>query len=234
MGEQRIAGAKRVLVVGAGGLGCPVALALAHAGVPLSIVDDDVVELSNLQRQVLHVTERVGCKKTQSARAGLLALVPGADIQLVDARLGADHTTTELLERHAVVVDGTDAIETKFLLGDLAVAAGVPLVHGGVIRFEGHVLVVMPGGPCFRCLFEAPPSEQAPTCADAGVLGAMCGWVGGRMAARVLDVLSGRGHAHAGRLTVLDGLGDREREVVFRARPGCTACAPASQARTAS
>ncbi len=214
-----------MLVVGAGGLGCPVALALAHAGVPLTIVDDDVVELSNLQRQVLHVTERVGRAKTASARAGLESLVPGAEVRAVQARLGAGNWA-DLVAGHAVVVDGTNAIETKFLLSDLAVAAGVPLVHGGVLRFDGHVLVVVPGGPCFRCLFEAPPDDEAPTCADAGVLGAMCGWVGGRMATRVLDVLAGRGLAHAGRLLVLDGLRDREREVVFRARPDCPACSP--------
>ncbi len=215
----------RVLVVGAGGLGCPVALALAHAGVALTIVDDDVVELSNLQRQVLYVTERVGSAKTASARAGLCALVPGADVAVVQARLDA-RNWAELVAGHAVVVDGTDAIETKFLLGDLAVAAHVPLVHGGVLRFDGHVLVVVPGGPCFRCLFEAPPDDEAPTCADAGVLGAMCGWVGGRMAARVLDVLAGHGDQHAGRLTVLDGLRDCERDVVFRARADCPACSP--------
>jgi adenylyltransferase/sulfurtransferase len=217
--------AGRVLVVGAGGLGCPAALALAWAGVPMTICDDDRVDLSNLQRQVLHTTARVGAAKVESAITGLGELAGDVDCRALEVRLDATNAAG-IIAGHALVIDGTDSVEAKFLLSDVAVATGVPLVHGGVVRFVGQVLVVVPGGPCYRCLFESPPDEEAQSCGDAGVLGAMAGVIGGLQAERALDVLGGRAADWAGRLTIVDGLLDTTREVVFRRRLDCPACAP--------
>ena len=206
----------RVLVVGAGGLGSPVALALSAAGVPLTLVDDDVVSRSNLQRQLLFSDADVGRKKATAAAARLA----GADVRAVDARLAAAH-----LPGHALVVDGTDNLPTRFLANDLAVAAGIPLVHGGVLGFRGQVLVAVPGqGACYRCLFEAePPEGSVPSCSEAGVLGAVCGVVGGVMARAALALLRGD-RADAGTLTVYEALPGKLRTVRIARDPKCAAC----------
>jgi adenylyltransferase/sulfurtransferase len=213
----------RVLVVGMGGLGCPVTLALAQAGVGLlSLVDPDRVELSNLHRQPWHRDADIGRLKVDSAAEKLRAAFPRLQVETQAVRMGPENVLS-LLAGHDVVVDGTDGVETKFLLNDAAVRAGVPLVHGGVVRHEGLVLVVSPGGPCLRCLFEEMPGEDAlPTCARAGVLGAAAGWVGGLQAAAAERLL--RGEPLTGAMWRVDARSGRARRVSLRARPDCPCC----------
>jgi adenylyltransferase/sulfurtransferase len=220
-----------VLVVGAGGLGCPVTLALARAGVRrLTVLDPDVVDLTNLHRQLWHRTADVGRPKVESLARGLAQAFPGVRVDARQERL-VPEAADALFASHALVVDGTDGIETKFALADAAVRTGVPLVYGGVLRWGGQVMAVRPGGPCLRCLFEEPPPpELAPTCASAGVFGALAGWVGGLQAAVAHALLSGRGGGEApGRavLHVLEGQALRWRRVEVRRRGDCEACAGA-------
>lgn len=213
----------RVLVVGAGGLGCPVSLALAQAGVgQLTLVDPDSVELSNLHRQLWHRDADVGLPKVHSAARKLRAAFPALKVEAHLLRLGPENAAS-LLAGHDAVVDGTDGVSTKFLLNDLALAAGIPLLHGGVVRHEGLVLPVVVGGPCLRCLFEEQPGEDAlPTCARAGVLGAAAGMVGGLQAQVLLQLLSGE--PVAGMLWRVDARSGQVRRVVLRARRGCPSC----------
>jgi adenylyltransferase/sulfurtransferase len=180
----------RVLVVGAGGLGCPATLALARAGVRhLTVVDPDVVELSNLHRQLWHRDEDLGRPKVESLARRLTAAFPEVRVEALQQRVTTANAEA-LFARHDVVIDGTDGVVTKFELSDSAVRAAVPLIHGGVLRWSGLAMIVAPGGPCLRCLFETPPSpDDAPTCASAGVLGAVAGWVGAQQVALCLEVL---------------------------------------------
>jgi molybdopterin-synthase adenylyltransferase len=229
-----------ILVVGAGGLGCPVTLALARAGVRrLTVVDPDEVDLTNLHRQLWHRTPDVGRPKVASLAERLRAAFPGVEVDARPLRVTPE-TADALFAEHALVVDGTDGIETKFALGDAAVRTGVPLVYGGVLRWSGQVMAVVPGGPCLRCLFEEPPpADQAPTCASAGVMGAMAGWVGGVQAQVALRVLeaprpveggAAEGRAGDGRATlhVMDGRALRWRRVEVRRRADCS-CASGSE-----
>lgn len=221
-------GGARVLVVGAGGLGCPVALALARAGVRhLTVADPDVVDLTNLHRQLWHRTPDVGRPKVASLSEGLAAAFPGLALDARQERV-EPATADALFRAHALVVDGTDGIDTKFALADAAVRTGVPLVYGGVLRWSGQVMAVVPGGPCLRCLFEEPPPpELAPTCASAGVVGALAGWVGALQADVALGLLSGLPRT-PGRevLHVLDGSALRWRRVEVRRRADCGCRAP--------
>jgi adenylyltransferase/sulfurtransferase len=211
---------QRVLIVGAGGLGCPASLALARAGVPhLELMDGDVVDLTNLHRQPWHHLADVGRPKVESAAEKLRRAFPGLSVSAHARRL----TAAEALERFRavdLVVDGTDGVETKFLLSDAAVLSGTPLVYGGVLRFEGLAMRIERGGPCLRCLFEAPP-DDVPTCAQAGVLGAMAGLVGGLQAQLALEPLAAPGVAP---LHVVDGHAFSFRVVRVRRRPDCAAC----------
>src|SRR5579884_2714931 len=169
--------ASKVLLIGAGGLGAPAALYLAAAGVgTIGIVDFDVVDLSNLQRQVIHTTDRVGEKKTESARKAITALNPDVTVVLHDEVLGPDNVA-RIIDGYDVVIDGTDTFETRYVLNDAAVAAGIPVVHASVFRFEGQLTVFKPQeGPCYRCLYPTPPPpELAPGCSVAGVLGVVPG-----------------------------------------------------------
>lgn len=172
---------KRILVVGAGGLGCPAALALAQAGVEhLTLVDPDRVEESNLHRQLLHHPADVGRLKVESARERLSRQFPRLTVEAVPARVDAA-VAGQLFPRADVVIDATDGVETKFTLSDAAVRCGVPLVYAGVLRLDGLAMRLSPGGPCLRCLFESAPAD-GPTCAQAGVLGSLAGLLGGLQA----------------------------------------------------
>ncbi len=222
----------RVLVVGLGGLGCPVAVALASEGVQrLTLVDPDRVELTNLHRQLLHRPDDVGRWKVDSAAEGLLRAFP--HLQLEARVLHVEPGNAEALFRaHDLVVDGTDGTQTKFLLSDVAKATGVPLIYGGVLRMQGQAMAVTPSGPCLRCLYEAPPDpDRVPTCAQAGVLGAMAGLLGGLQALLALELLQGRAAAGAtAQLHVLDGAQLRGRTLQVERVEGCVGCAGTASA----
>jgi len=231
-GQRRLAQA-RVLVIGAGGLGSPVALYLAAAGVgTLRIVDDDRVEVSNLQRQVLHTSARVGNAKVQSATQTLNALNPELKVEAIEQRVSSANVDA-LVADCAVWVDGSDNLPTRYLLSDAAVKHGKPLVYGAVERFSGQVSVFHPGGdrgraPCYRCLFpEPPPPDQAPNCAEVGVIGVVPGIVGLLQANEAIKLLLAIGEPLVGRLLLFDALTARFRELALRADPECAVCAPA-------
>ncbi len=211
---------RSALVVGVGGLGCPAALSLAAAGVRrLTLIDPDVVELSNLHRQPLHLDGDLGRRKVDSAAEKLRAAFPELALELRPERLTAANAEA-LFAAHEVAMDCTDGVDTKFLLSDAAVLTGVPLVYAGVLRFEGLVMRVQPGGPCLRCLFETAPAD-APTCAQAGVLGSMAGLVGGLQAQVALRPNAAVGLAQ---LHVLDGRALSFRSINVRRRADCPAC----------
>ncbi len=225
-GQRRLL-ESRVLVVGAGGLGSPVALYLTAAGVgTLGIVDYDVVELSNLQRQVLHGVDRIGVPKVDSARQTLGAINPDVDVVTYKERLSADNAV-ELIGNHDVVVDGTDNFPTRYLINDASLHTGTPVVHGSVFQFEGQVTVFDPyRGPCYRCLSaQPPPPELAPNCAEAGVLGVLPGIVGSLQALETIKLLLNMGEPLVGSLLVFDGLEAEFRRLRFDRDPGCRACA---------
>lgn len=214
--------AARILILGAGGLGCPASLALARTGsVRLTVVDDDLVELSNLPRQRWHRTGDVGRPKVASLAAHLAAAFPDIEVTPLHRRLTADEAPS-LFAGHQVVIDGTDGPEGKFHFSDAALQAGVPLIHGGVLRWEGVAFPIIPGGPCLRCLFEVPPPpELTPTCASAGVMGPMAGWVGAQQAQLALQVLRDPGSLHPVHLHRFDGRRLRWRTTPLSPRPGC-------------
>ncbi|MEM7249296.1 MAG: molybdopterin-synthase adenylyltransferase MoeB [Acidobacteriota bacterium] len=225
-GQARLL-AGRVALVGAGGLGSPAALYLAAAGVgQLTVIDDDRVEASNLQRQVLHDTPGVGRPKTESAADRLTALNPDVTVTPVTQRLVAANVE-ELLGGHDVVVDGADNFSTRYLVNDACVRLGLPAVHGSVHRFEGQVTVFWAGkGPCYRCLFpEPPPPGLAPSCAEAGVLGVVPGVVGLLQAVEVVKLLLDAGDALVGRLLTYEALQPAFTELKLRRDPECSHCA---------
>jgi molybdopterin/thiamine biosynthesis adenylyltransferase/rhodanese-related sulfurtransferase len=216
----------RVLILGAGGLGSPAALYLAAAGVgTIGIVDADVVDASNLQRQVLHTTERIGQPKTESAREALTALNPDVEVVGFAERLTASNADT-ILRGFDVVLDGGDNFPTRYVLNDACVRLGKPLVHGSIFRFEGQATTILPGqGPCYRCLYpSAPPAELAPSCAEAGVLGVLPGVIGLLQATEALKLLLGVGTPLVGRLLTYDALAGRFQELTLRRDPACAAC----------
>ncbi len=219
--------ASKVLLIGAGGLGSPSALYLAAAGVgTLGIVDDDTVDASNLQRQVLHSTERVGMAKTESARLALRGLNP--DVQVVEHRVRlVRENALELFANYELIVDGSDNFATRYLVNDACVLLKKPNVHGSIFRFDGQATTFVPGGinPCYRCLFpEAPPPELSPSCQEAGVLGALPGIIGVIQAIEALKLLLGKGELLVGRLMLYDALEQRFREVTYQRDPACIAC----------
>jgi molybdopterin/thiamine biosynthesis adenylyltransferase/rhodanese-related sulfurtransferase len=224
---QRKLRAARILCVGAGGLGSPAALYLAAAGVgELGIVDADVVELSNLQRQVLHATDRIGRPKTESAVETLAALNPDVRVTPHRVRLTAENAR-DLLAGYDVILDASDNFATRYAINDAALALGRPVIHAAIQGFEGQLTAFGPRGrPCYRCLFPAPPPpEAAPSCAEAGVLGVLPGILGTLQAAEALKLVLGLGEPLAGRLVVLDALALRFHELEVSTDPGC-ACAP--------
>ena len=216
----------KVLLIGAGGLGSPAAYYLAAAGVgTLGIVDSDVVDTTNLQRQILHSTDRVGEPKVDSAKQTLEALNP--DVKVVGYR---ERLTSENIDRiiadYDVVIDGADNFPTRYLLNDASVKHGKPVVHGSIYRFEGQVTVFKPhDGPCYRCLFPTPPPpELAPSCAEAGVLGVLPGVIGTLQANEAIKLLLGIGTPLVGRYVLFDALETEFREVKLRRDPACPVC----------
>jgi molybdopterin/thiamine biosynthesis adenylyltransferase/rhodanese-related sulfurtransferase len=229
-GQQRLLEAK-VLLLGAGGLGSPAALYLAAAGVgTLGIVDMDVVDASNLQRQILHNVERVGERKVDSAKKTLTALNPDVNVVTYDVRFGADNIL-DILDGYDVVVDGTDNFPTRYLLNDASLLKRIPVVHGSIFRFEGQVTVFDPyNGPCYRCLLpEPPPPELAPSCAEAGVLGVLPGIVGSIQALEAMKVILDLGEPLRGRLLAYDALEESFRTFKVRRDPKCPACGENAQ-----
>ncbi|MBZ4331265.1 molybdopterin-synthase adenylyltransferase MoeB [Corallococcus coralloides] len=221
----------KVLLLGAGGLGSPAALYLAAAGVgTLGVVDADVVDLSNLQRQVLHTLERRGQPKVQSAKAALEALNPDVKVVPFQERLTTANVE-RILADFDLVLDGGDNFPTRYLLNDACVLLGKPNIHGSVFRFEGQVTTFLPGqGPCYRCLYPAPPPpELAPSCAEAGVLGVLPGLIGMLQATEALKLLLGVGESLVGRLVTFDALGTRFQELRLRRDPECPVCAPGAK-----
>lgn len=224
-GQQRLK-ASRVLLIGAGGLGSPVALYLAAAGVGhLGIVDDDRVDVTNLQRQILHGTADVGRPKTDSARDRLHDVNPHVHVEPYDTRLTSANAL-EILRGHDVVVDGTDNFPTRYLSNDACVLLGIPNVYGSISRFEGQASVFATAdGPCYRCLFrEPPPPGSVPSCAVAGVFGVLPGLVGAVQATETLKLLLGHGDTLAGRLMLIDALRMHVRTIELRRDPACPAC----------
>ena len=216
----------KVLLLGAGGLGSPAALYLAAAGVgTLGVVDMDVVDASNLQRQILHNVDRLGERKVDSAKKALTALNPDVRVVTYDTRLGADNVM-EIFSGYALVVDGTDNFPTRYLVNDASLKLDIPVVHGSIFRFEGQVSVYLPHeGPCYRCQVpEPPPPELAPSCAEAGVLGVLPGIVGSLQAMEAIKVLLGIGEPLAGRLLAYDALEGSFRTFRLNRDPECPAC----------
>lgn len=224
-GQRRLKDA-RILLIGVGGLGSPAALYLAAAGVGhLGLVDHDVVDLTNLHRQLLHDTPWVGHPKLASARARLAALNPEVEVVTHETRLDSSNAL-EVLRGWDLVVDGSDNFPTRYLVNDACVLSGVPLVYGAVLRFEGQASVFGErGGPCYRCLFpEPPPPGLIPNCADAGVLGVLPGIVGAIQATEAIKLILGEGDTLAGRLLLIDALRMEFRELSIRRDPSCPVC----------
>ncbi|HZW01939.1 MAG TPA: molybdopterin-synthase adenylyltransferase MoeB [Candidatus Deferrimicrobium sp.] len=216
----------RVLFIGAGGLGSPAMLYLAAAGVgTIGIVDFDVVDASNLQRQVVHRADRVGMKKTESAAQTIRELNPDVRVETHEEMLGPDNVD-RLIAGYDLILDGTDTFETRYTLNDAAVRAGIPVVHASVFRFEGQLTVFVPHeGPCYRCLYPTPPPpELAPGCSVAGVLGVVPGVMGLLQATEGIKVLLDIGDSLAGRLLIYDALDGSFSELQLRRDPHCPAC----------
>jgi sulfur-carrier protein adenylyltransferase/sulfurtransferase len=227
-GQAKLLQAK-VLLIGAGGLGCPTALYLAAAGIgTLGILDFDKVDESNLQRQVLHNIDSVGVAKVESAKKALQKLNPGIRIATHDTRIDSSNVEA-IFEQYDIIVDGTDNFPTRYLINDCCVKSKKPNVHGSVYRFEGQVTIFAPvlGGPCYRCLYpEPPPPELAPSCAEAGVLGVLPGIIGCLQALETIKLITGAGEPLVGKLLCFDGLRNRcEVRTLFK-DPECAYCAP--------
>ena len=224
-GQAKLLGSK-ALFIGAGGLGSPGALYLAAAGVgTIGLVDFDVVDVSNLQRQIIHTTDRVGERKVESARIAINALNPEIKVVAHEEMLvGAN--VERIIAGYDVILDGTDTFETRYILNDAAVAAGIPVIHASVFRFEGQLTTFVPfEGPCYRCLYPTPPPpELAPGCSVAGVLGVVPGILGLLQANEALKVLLGIGTTLAGRLLLFDALETEFTELKLRRDPECPVC----------
>jgi molybdopterin/thiamine biosynthesis adenylyltransferase/rhodanese-related sulfurtransferase len=224
-GQQRLL-ESRVLLLGAGGLGSPAALYLAAAGVgTLGVIDMDVVDASNLQRQILHNLERIGERKVDSAKKTLTGINPDVDVVTYDTRLGADNVLS-IIDGYDVIVDGTDNFPTRYLVNDASLTKRIPVVHGSIFRFEGQITVFKPyEGPCYRCLIpEPPPAELAPSCVEAGVLGVLPGIIGSMQAMEAIKLLLDLGDPLVGRLLAYDALEASFRTFKVRRDPSCPAC----------
>jgi molybdopterin/thiamine biosynthesis adenylyltransferase/rhodanese-related sulfurtransferase len=234
-GQRKLLDAK-VLMIGAGGLGSPAAMYLAAAGVGrIGVVDDDVVDRSNLQRQILHRDDRVGRPKTDSARETLMGFNPRLDFVGYQERLNSTNVE-RIFAGYDIVVDGCDNFPTRYLVNDACVRMGIPNVYGSIFRFEGQVSVFWPGheahrGPCYRCLYPSPPPpELAPSCAEAGVLGVLPGIIGAIEAVEAIKVILGVGEPLIGRLLHYDALGQRMSEFEVHRDPNCAWCSGKGQA----
>lgn len=235
IGQDKLLNA-RVLVVGAGGLGSPVLMYLAAAGVgTIGLVDDDVVDLSNLQRQIAHTTSRIGMPKVESAAQTLKEINPDVTLVAHRERLNVENVE-RLIQDYDIVADGSDNFETRFLVNDACYLNKKILVSAAILRFDGQIAtykaheVADDGshGPCYRCLFrEAPPPGQIPTCAEAGVLGALCGTVGSLQATEIIKEIVGAGESLSGSLLIYEALSSGFRKIRVKADPGCPLCGKA-------
>lgn len=224
-GQGKLLDAK-VLCLGAGGLGSPSALYLAAAGIgTIGIVDDDVVDESNLQRQVLHSMDRLGMAKVESAQIALQGLNPDVTVVPHRTRLSSENVM-EIISQYDLIVDGADNFPTRYLLNDAALKLGKPVIHASIFRFEGQVTTFLPfDGPCYRCLYpDPPPPGMAPSCQEAGVLGVLPGMVGTLQANEVFKIILGAGETLSGRLLVLDALSTKVRNLKLRRDPNCRVC----------
>lgn len=231
-GQQKLL-ESRVLVIGAGGLGSPLLMYLAAAGVgTIGIVDDDVVDLSNLQRQIIHGTSDVGRLKIDSAAATVKEINPDINLVTHNARFNVSNAM-DLVQQYDVIADGSDNFSTRFLVNDSCYFAEKILVSGAILRFDGQVATFKPhahkegedAGPCYRCIFREPPPEgQVPSCAQAGVLGALCGLIGSMQASEILKELMGIGESLSGSLLICDGLSSTYRKIKVKRDPGCPLC----------
>ncbi|HVL95578.1 MAG TPA: molybdopterin-synthase adenylyltransferase MoeB [Solirubrobacteraceae bacterium] len=229
-GQTKLLDAK-VLLLGAGGLGSPIALYLAAAGVgTLGLVDDDDVDLSNLQRQVIHTTDRIGVPKVDSAEAAIKGLNPDVNVVKYPTRLDASNIM-EIIQGYDVVVDGVDNFPTRYLLNDATVRLGIPVVSASILGFDGQLSVFKPhDGPCYRCLYPVPPpAELAPSCGANGVLGVLPGTMGLLQATEVIKLITGAGEPLVGRLLLYDALGTTFTELKVRRDPDCPICSRAPE-----
>ena len=231
-GQQKLFDAK-VLVIGAGGLGSPAALYLAAAGTgTLGIADPDQVELSNLQRQIMHTTDSLGKPKAESARRAVAAINPYAVVNVYKIFVDKDNIT-ELIEDYDFIIDATDNFSSKFLINDTCVIAGKAFSHAGVTRFQGQLTTYIPGvSPCYRCMFKSPPPEDAvPKGSQAGIIGAVCGVTGSLQALEAVKYITGTGELLAGRFLIFDALAMKFRTVKFYRDHECAICGT-SQVKT--
>ena len=224
-GQQKMLEA-RVLLLGAGGLGSPAAYYLAAAGIGnLGIVDFDQVDLSNLQRQIIHSTERIGMLKTESAKKTIQALNPDVNVTLYNEKMDSSNIM-RLIEDYDYVVDGSDNFPTRYLVNDACVMKNKTLIHGSIYRFEGQVTVFKPGdGPCYRCLYpEPPPPGMVPNCQEGGVLGVLAGVIGNLQVVEVLKLILGIGKPLVGKLLIYDALNTEFRNLRLRKDANCPVC----------
>jgi len=223
-GQRKLLQSK-VLILGAGGLGSPSAIYLSLAGVgTVGLVDFDVVDLSNLQRQILHHTADVGRSKLQSARDTIHAFNPDVNVVLHETRLES-HNAMEIISQYDMVVNGADNFATRYLVNDACYLAGKPLIDGSILIFDGQATVFIPGQGCYRCLFPSPPPPgMVPNCAEAGVLGALTGLVGSIQATEALKLILGIGESLSSRLLLIDALSMNFREVKIKRNPACPLC----------
>ena len=223
-GQRKLMQSK-ALIIGAGGLGSPSAVYLALAGVgTLGLVDFDVVELSNLQRQILHHTPDVGRSKLESARDNILAYNPDVNVVLHEVRLESDNAM-DIISQYDLVINGADNFATRYLVNDACYLLNKPLVDGSILIFDGQTTVFMPGQGCYRCLFPSPPPPgMVPNCAEAGVLGALTGLVGSIQATEALKIFLGIGQSLTSRLLLIDALSMTFREVKLKRNPECPLC----------
>lgn len=222
-GQSRLKSA-RVLVIGAGGLGAPALMYLAAAGVgTIGVVDDDNVEASNLQRQIIHTDARIGMPKVQSAFIALRALNPYATVLPYHRRLNAD--TAALIAEYDLILDGSDNFDTRYLVNAACVAAGKPLISAAISQWEGQISIYAPNGPCYACVFpNRPAAGLAPTCAEAGVMAALPGVIGSMMASEAIKYLTGAGQGLQGRLMIYDALYSETRVIAVTRDPNCPCC----------
>ncbi|UZJ40641.1 molybdopterin-synthase adenylyltransferase MoeB [Prosthecochloris sp. SCSIO W1101] len=224
-GQQKLLNSK-VMIIGAGGLGAPAAMYCAAAGIGrIGIVDADVVEVSNLQRQIIHFTADVGSSKVSSAKEKMEAINPDVEVESIKTFVNASNIE-EIIDGYDFVIDGTDSFATKFLINDACIMKGIPFSHGGILRFNGQTMTVLPKqSACYRCVFhKPPPKNMIPTCSEAGVLGAVAGMLGTIQAAEALKFITGAGDILADALMTFDALPMNFRKVVLRRNPKCAVC----------
>lgn len=226
-GQKKLSQAK-IFIVGAGGLGCPVAYYLAAAGIgTIGLIDSDVVDLSNLQRQVLHHTPDVGRSKVQSAKEKIHALNPDVTVETYESRFSSENAR-ELIRKYDVVIDGVDNFPAKFLINDACVMEGKPFVHGGILKFEGRVFTIMPNeSACYRCIFKNPPPPGVvPTCQEAGIIGVVAGIIGTIQATEAIKVILKIGRPLTDRILDFDARTTTFREIRVKRNPNCQLCGP--------